>query len=409
MPWHNGTIYLVTPGYHPHWLDLGRVTLVNQSSLLPPDTRVMNSNAIEQNFDRIPGLTDHFIHMNDDYMMTSPVYPWDFFYPDGVMKLFMGPHATSFTSASLRAEGNLSKNIWKAATAHTWDLVDRAYGTTPHYLLSHSPFVYHKAVFRMVRRKWPQETAATAKSPFRNYNDVIFPLLHHALVRFDPAAEALRGAVPAADEIRYHHQYVSYRNTAEAVEQRLVRVLRMRPKFVTVNGACNVAASLRIFTRFLRRLYPTPSDFEIMGSDVELHTAAGNGTKSDGRPLRVPEADPAYDPVLPPGIEMTWDTGSHRYYYWNVTSRVKSWSLPYLLGKQRPRRDPVPDAGSDLAITPNATASLDRSADRNGTRPPVVGAASEESPAPPPPPSPQPFSLAPDPNAASGASNLPRG
>ena len=84
MPWHKGTIYLVTPGYYPFWLDLTRVIVINQSSLLPPDTLVMNSNAIEQNFDRIPGLTDYFIHMNDDYMMTSPVYPWDFFFPNGV-------------------------------------------------------------------------------------------------------------------------------------------------------------------------------------------------------------------------------------------------------------------------------------------------------------------------------------
>ena len=229
------------------------------------------------------------------------------------------------------------------------------------------------------------------RSPFRNYTNVIFPLLHHAFVRFDPAANAFRGAIPPTDELEYHHQYVSYRAPAATVEQRLGNVLQLRPKFVTINGQCNMAASFAPFNRFLRRLYPMPSNFEVMGSDVGFNNADNNKTKSDGRPFQVPEADPAYDPLLPPGIEMTWDPGHQRYYYWNLTSRVKFWSLSSLLGKQHPRHDPIPDAGSNPAINPNAVTSLDRSPDH--THQPVFGT-----------PIPNPFSAAPNPNAPSGAS-----
>jgi hypothetical protein len=42
-----------------------------------------NSNVIELHCWRIPGLNEHFILLNDDFLFTNPVWPSDFFTADG--------------------------------------------------------------------------------------------------------------------------------------------------------------------------------------------------------------------------------------------------------------------------------------------------------------------------------------
>lgn len=49
---------------------------------------VFNSNAIEAVFWNIPRLSEHFLYFNDDFMLTAPVGPEDFFRPDGRVVCF---------------------------------------------------------------------------------------------------------------------------------------------------------------------------------------------------------------------------------------------------------------------------------------------------------------------------------
>ena len=46
---------------------------------------VFNSVAIESVLWRIPDLSEHFIYFNDDFLLSAPVTPEDFFTPDGVV------------------------------------------------------------------------------------------------------------------------------------------------------------------------------------------------------------------------------------------------------------------------------------------------------------------------------------
>ncbi|ORX57228.1 hypothetical protein BCR36DRAFT_345229 [Piromyces finnis] len=92
LPWHKGTIFIVTPGQTPEWLDteFDRIKIINQEDILPKKDMngndvnpTFNSFAIEWYLDRIPGLTEQFIQLNDDYFFNQPVHPSYFFYGSG--------------------------------------------------------------------------------------------------------------------------------------------------------------------------------------------------------------------------------------------------------------------------------------------------------------------------------------
>ncbi len=81
-PWYN-KIYLITCGHHPEWLDLNspKIELVKHSDIydnkeyLP----IFNSSSIEMSLLNIEGLSEHFVYLNDDMIMFSPLTKERFF------------------------------------------------------------------------------------------------------------------------------------------------------------------------------------------------------------------------------------------------------------------------------------------------------------------------------------------
>lgn len=87
-PWVN-RVYLVTDNQMPEWLNTKntKLALVNHTDFISKEALpIFNSNAIEANIHRIPGLSEHFVVFNDDMFITSPVKPTDFFDTNGIPK-----------------------------------------------------------------------------------------------------------------------------------------------------------------------------------------------------------------------------------------------------------------------------------------------------------------------------------
>ena len=67
----------------PKWLNTNdpRIVIVPHEDIFENenDLPVFNSNAIEMNLHRIPGLSRHFIYLNDDFIFNYPVTINDFF------------------------------------------------------------------------------------------------------------------------------------------------------------------------------------------------------------------------------------------------------------------------------------------------------------------------------------------
>jgi len=93
LVWHKGIIYIVAPPNHvPEWLDpsFDRIKIIDQSKLLPEKNSLgedvnptFNSFAIEWYLDKIEGISEQFIQINDDYFFRRPVHPSLFFYGGG--------------------------------------------------------------------------------------------------------------------------------------------------------------------------------------------------------------------------------------------------------------------------------------------------------------------------------------
>lgn len=80
-PWINH-IYLVTDNQKPDWLNTShdKITIVDHKDILPKDVLpTFNSRVLELNLHRIPGLSEHFIYMNDDIFFINHMSPDDFF------------------------------------------------------------------------------------------------------------------------------------------------------------------------------------------------------------------------------------------------------------------------------------------------------------------------------------------
>lgn len=72
----------MTDNQKPSWLkdNTQKVEIVDHKTIIDSSKLpVFNSNAIELNINKIAGLSDHFILMNDDMIFTQKVYKSDFF------------------------------------------------------------------------------------------------------------------------------------------------------------------------------------------------------------------------------------------------------------------------------------------------------------------------------------------
>ena len=83
-PWVN-RVHLLTWGHVPQWLntECPRLHVVNHKDFIPQKyLPTFSSHPIELNMHRIPGLSEHFVYFNDDFFLTAPVKPEDFFRED---------------------------------------------------------------------------------------------------------------------------------------------------------------------------------------------------------------------------------------------------------------------------------------------------------------------------------------
>lgn len=90
-PWAR-KIIILTDEQTPDWLNTEheKIVVVDHKDCVPEECLpTFNSHAIEPYLHRIPGLAEHFIYMNDDFFLSAPTRPEDFFTPNGLPYLFI--------------------------------------------------------------------------------------------------------------------------------------------------------------------------------------------------------------------------------------------------------------------------------------------------------------------------------
>ena len=164
-PWVR-TIHLVTAGQRPAWLaDHPRVRLVDHRDLLPAGALpTFSSHAIETRLHRVPGLSEHFIYLNDDVLLGRPLGVRSFFGPGGTAATFAGREP-------LGVPGGDEAPYLGAAFTNRRLLLD-AFGTAAVRFFAHAPHPHRVSVLEEVAERFGPEVDRTTLTPFRSAEDV---------------------------------------------------------------------------------------------------------------------------------------------------------------------------------------------------------------------------------------------
>ncbi|WP_027619421.1 stealth conserved region 3 domain-containing protein [Pseudomonas sp. Pse1] len=177
-PW-LGKIHIVSNCSRPNWLDDDeRINWVDHDSIFPDKDALptFNSHAIEACLHRIEELSEHFIYLNDDFILSQPCLPSDFFDETGRSMAYFEPYGMVSDNAQPEAPDYL------IAAQNSRELLARDF---PHYqprnLHRHVPYCLKKSVLNSIESKYPWAFARTRHAKRRSETDINLTsfLYHH--------------------------------------------------------------------------------------------------------------------------------------------------------------------------------------------------------------------------------------
>lgn len=275
-PWVN-KIHFVTCGHLPPWLntDAPKLNVVKHSDYIPEKyLPTFSSHPIEFNFHRIPGLSEQFVLFCDDFFLTAPVEPEDFFVDglpcDSIREdpltfevpevynqirindlMFANRHfkrkqvrkALGSKWFSLRSPSDMVRNLITGLLGH-----NAFFGITIHHL----PQSYLKTSFEECWALEPELLDKTCSHKFRNESDV-----SHVIVKF---WQMLNGKFHPYNKRRFGDVYsVQWPDTV------CDAVISQRHKSICINDSVYVdfEATKEKINRAFEQTFPCKSSYEL--------------------------------------------------------------------------------------------------------------------------------------------------
>ena len=172
LPWIR-KIFIVTDGQVPSWLNTEhpKIEIVDHKDIFPLDALpVFNSMAIETRLPFIPGLSEHFIYMNDDVFINVPLTPDYFFEKDGTPIVY---DDNDFKSENLKRIRQQPEASWAKNWVNQIELVANKFDVKPFFIAgTHTTSAYRKSDFAKALDIFSENTLKTTYSKFRNDSDL---------------------------------------------------------------------------------------------------------------------------------------------------------------------------------------------------------------------------------------------
>ena len=198
-PWVR-SVHLVTADQKPPWLNTQTVNLVSHRDIFPEAAAlpVFSNRPIEFCVHRVPGLAEHFISFNDDVLLGRPVFPGDFFLPDGAPLLWVVRRGKKTMERLLARTEGAASHITAVARAHA--MIRARYGVVFPYTMSHFPKAMTRSSAFSLWEAFPDAIALTVNSPFRSPSDVT---IIEAISRFRAGGYDEQIGFTVYDTLRY--------------------------------------------------------------------------------------------------------------------------------------------------------------------------------------------------------------
>ncbi|MFO3904275.1 stealth family protein [Enterobacter hormaechei] len=163
-------IYIVTSGQRPEWLNdqSDKIKIIPHSEIYENKDHLptFNSSGIETQLHHIPGLSEHFLYLNDDFMFADFCTPDDFFYPNGILKFF--------PSESRAYEDDIddSREEYLVADRNAIHLLNEYCGKTSRMIMKHAPYPCSRSYLYELENKYKDTFLKCAENRFRDPTDI---------------------------------------------------------------------------------------------------------------------------------------------------------------------------------------------------------------------------------------------
>lgn len=225
-PWVRKVHIVVAGDQKPSWANIKHpmINIVRHEDIFPkrfPTRRrtlpTYNSFAIEQYIDNIPGLSEHFVLMNDDFFIGRPVEKSKFFTFEGYPKVaFQDNWLVQSRVCRANLTGSSANHSYLWAALNTYRLLDETYGHEERRLVMHQAYPLTKSLYRKAKDLFPMAFKTTAMNRFRTREDFIPVFLalysgfhYGTAVKLRPAEYPTNTAVQFGDDFEKNSEMIN--------------------------------------------------------------------------------------------------------------------------------------------------------------------------------------------------------
>jgi hypothetical protein len=167
-------IWIVTDGQVPELGEFAdKVTLVDHKDFIPAEyLPTFNSHTITANLHRIPGLSEHFLYLNDDIFFGRNLHPGIWFDTLGRSVIrYTKTLVPGFETKSLATIHRIRQNTVALGQSSGYKITTRS--------IQHGPHPLQKSVMTELWQKHTDDLQRTCESRFRSETDIVPEWLHN--------------------------------------------------------------------------------------------------------------------------------------------------------------------------------------------------------------------------------------
>jgi len=294
MPWHQGTIYILTCQQIPKWLNIEnpRVKVVYHKDIFPEHVYpTFDSDTIELFLDKIPGITEYFIYLNDDFFLNNYIHPCYFFTKDGFYpKVYKNNYLMNLSENTINDYINEQTELFKVMSYNTKELIKKYLDSNyEYYHLHHYGYVFYRDMMEPFRKLFDKDLKCLYFDKFRNWYKpqtiyLYFAFLEYIVqndinyieVKGDGEAQNFKYKLPSNRSIQKYsvkvipnsigREFILYGRISNDSHENKERFnyINSHPEilFYNFNDEYDSDKVLREFTNFMINKYPSPSSFE---------------------------------------------------------------------------------------------------------------------------------------------------
>jgi len=252
-PWIKN-IFIVTDDQKPEWLDIThpKIHLIDHKDIMPMDILpCFNSNVLESNIHKIPGLSEMFLLANDDTFLGKLVSPNDFFTEEGLPIIRMMHPLKRLKWHGLEHFKIKKTSLYYQFVNNATNLVKNKYGKLFFQMPQHNIDAYLKSSFkRTVEVIFYDEFKTMSINKFRKNNDI------QRIIHMYVALAENKGLL----------RYVNAKESFSMIinnRANYAKLLKIKPLLFCLNDTEQATTEDRDYMkRFLEEYFPVKSQFE---------------------------------------------------------------------------------------------------------------------------------------------------